>query len=245
MTEKTILIIGAKSDIANATALKFASEGYNLQLAARNISDLELFSKDTKTRYEITISLHELDILDYKSFPEFISELNNMPDIVLCSVGFLGDHIDGQNSFEKSSLIIRTNFEGPALLMGEFANHFEKRKSGTILGISSVAGERGRSSNYIYGSSKAGFTQYLSGLRNRLFNSNVLVTTILPGFVNTKMTKDLKLNKYLTAEPIEVANVIYNAVLKKKEIVYIRPIWKYIMLVIKIIPEFVFKKIKF
>ena len=168
-----------------------------------------------------------------------------MPDIVLCSVGFLGDHIDGQNSFEKSSLIIRTNFEGPALLMGEFANHFEKRKSGTILGISSVAGERGRSSNYIYGSSKAGFTQYLSGLRNRLFNSNVLVTTILPGFVNTKMTKDLKLNKYLTAEPIEVANVIYNAVLKKKEIVYIRPIWKYIMLVIKIIPEFVFKKIKF
>ena len=245
MTEKTILIIGAKSDIANATALKFASEGYNLQLAARNISDLELFSKDTKTRYDITISLHELDILDYKSFPEFISELNNMPDIVLCSVGFLGDHIDGQNSFEKSSLIIRTNFEGPALLMGEFANHFEKRKSGTILGISSVAGERGRSSNYIYGSSKAGFTQYLSGLRNRLFNSNVLVTTILPGFVNTKMTKDLKLNKYLTAKPFEVADLIYNAVLKKKEIVYIRPIWKYIMLVIKIIPEFIFKKIKF
>lgn len=245
MTEKTILIIGAKSDIANATALKFASEGYNLQLAARNISDLELFSKDTKTRYDITISLHELDILDYKSFPEFISELNNMPDIVLCSVGFLGDHIDGQNSFEKSSLIIRTNFEGPALLMGEFANHFEKRKSGTILGISSVAGERGRSSNYIYGSSKAGFTQYLSGLRNRLFNSNVLVTTILPGFVDTKMTKDLKLNKYLTAKPFEVADLIYNAVLKKKEIVYIRPIWKYIMLVIKIIPEFIFKKIKF
>lgn len=245
MIKKTILIIGAKSDIAYAVAERFATEGFDLQLAARNISDLELFSKDMVIRYKIATSLHELDILDYKSFSEFIDNLDILPDIVLCAVGILGNHLENQKNWDESSLVIRTNFEGPALLMGEFANLFEKRKSGIILGISSVAGERGRSSNYIYGSSKSGFTQYLSGLRSRLLNSNVSVTTILPGFVNTKMTKDLKLNKYLMAEPFEVANAIYGAALKNKNIVYVRPIWKYIMLIIKIIPEFIFKKIKF
>src|SRR5690606_12784913 len=115
---------------------------------------------------------------------------------------------------------------------------------GTIVGISSVAGERGRQSNYLYGSAKAGFTAYLSGLRNALFSDNVHVVTVLPGFVYTKMTENLNLPKLLTAQPSEVADAIYAAVQKKKNTIYVRWFWKWIMLIIKCIPEFIFKKLK-
>lgn len=243
--KKTILIIGAKSDIAKAIAYKFASEGYNLQLACRNISLLDAIVKDLRIRYRVTISIHELDILEYEKFPKFVSGLDPLPDIVLSAVGVLGNQKNNELDIKSSSIVIKTNFEGPSLLLGEIANHFEKRKSGSIIGISSVAGERGRESNYIYGSSKSGFTQYLSGLRSRLYNSNISVLTILPGFVNTKMTKDLELNSKLTAEPDEVAVSIYRAYLKQKNIIFIKPIWMLIISIIKNIPEFIFKKLKF
>jgi short-subunit dehydrogenase len=121
---------------------------------------------------------------------------------------------------------------------------FVKRGSGTIVGISSVAGDRGRKSNYIYGSAKAGFTAYLSGLRNELFHSGVHVVSVLPGFVNTNMTAGLKLPPLITAQPEEVASAIYQAIRKKKNVVYVKWMWRYIMCIIKSIPEFIFKKMK-
>jgi short-subunit dehydrogenase len=117
-------------------------------------------------------------------------------------------------------------------------------KQGVIVGISSVAGERGRQSNYIYGSAKAGFTAYLSGLRNRLQKENVHVLTVLPGFVYTKMTENLKLPKPLTAAPEEVGVAVYNGVVKRKNVVYVRWMWRWIMLIIKLVPESMFKKLK-
>ncbi len=240
--DKTILIMGAKSDIALAVAHKFASEGYNLQLAARNSSDLDDVSKDLQITYKVNVSQYELDILNHKAFPAFVNSLNILPDIAFCAVGVLGNQKDDEQSITNSLLVMRTNYEGPSLLLGEIANHFEKRGTGSIIGISSVAGERGRAANYIYGSAKGGFTTFLSGLRNRSHKSGINVLTVLPGFVSTKMTSQLLLPKFITASRKSVADCIFKNQLNNKNL-YIGP-WSLIMIFVKNIPEFIFVRLK-
>ncbi len=242
---KKILIVGAKSDIALAVANKYASEGYELQLAARNSSELDPVVDDLKIRHETNVIAYELDILKYERFPDFLDSLACLPDVVLCAVGLLGRQNDDQQKFLNSVLVMRTNYEGPSLLLGEIARRFEMRGHGSIIGISSVAGDRGRASNYIYGSAKSGFTAFLSGLRNRVYKSGVNILTVLPGFVATKMTQSKNLPSILTAQPEEVADKIFAAVKTKKNIIYVRPVWRYIMLVICSIPEFIFKRMSF
>ncbi len=139
---------------------------------------------------------------------------------------------------------MRSNYEGPASIFAVFANRFEERGQGTLVGISSVAGDRGRATNYVYGSAKAGFTAFLSGLRNRLAKTGVHVVTVLPGFVATQMTEGMDLPKKLTAEPEEVAEAIARAVSKKRNVIYVRSVWWLVMLIIRNIPEFVFKRLK-
>jgi hypothetical protein len=138
--------------------------------------------------------------------------------------------------------VMRANFEGPASVLGHLANAMEARGSGTIVGISSVAGERGRASNYVYGSAKAGFTAFLSGLRNRLARTGVHVVTVLPGFVATAMTEGMDLPERLTAQPEEVARAVAGAVRKRRNVIYVKPVWRLVMAVIRAIPEPVFKK---
>jgi len=239
---KTILIIGATSDIAIAVAYRFALHGYNLQLAARNTDDLNPIVTDIKIKYGVDVFLHQLDILNYAYFPTFISSLNTLPDTAICAVGLLGDQEDCEQSIERSSVAMRSNYEGPSLLLGEIANHFEIRRAGTIIGISSVAGERGRGSNYIYGSAKAGFTAFLSGLRNRMSKSNVRVITVIPGFVHTQMTKDMNLPSLLTLLPETLSYRIFKNL--NREIIYSSKRWYFIMLIIKLIPEKIFKRLK-
>ena len=238
---KTILIIGAKSDIALAVAKKFASKGYNLQLAARNSSELGVIVSDLKIRHKINVSNYELDILKYKTFGDFINSLDCLPEIAFLAVGILGNQKSDENNLSNSALVMRTNYEGPSLFLGEIANHFEKRGYGSIIGISSVAGERGRASNYIYGSAKSGFTAFLSGLRNRLHKSNINVLTVLPGFVNTKMTHEMKLPRLITGNVEKISNLIF---IKKRQskTIYIFP-WRFIMIIILSIPESIFKKL--
>lgn len=238
---KTILIIGAKSDIALAVAKKFATEGYDIQLAARNSSELDLVINDLRIRYDINVSSYEMDILRYDTFPSFIDSLDSLPDIVLCAVGILGSQKNDERDSANSALVMRTNFEGPALLLGEIANLFEVRGSGSIIGISSVAGNRGRASNYIYGSAKSGLTAFLSGLRNRLHSSNVNVLTILPGFVRTKMTDHLELPGLITSSDKAIANIVYKS-FRKSKVIYVFP-WMIIMKLISLIPESIFKKL--
>lgn len=139
-SRKTILIVGAKSDIAIAVATKFAFEGYNIQFAGREILTVDSFSTDLSIRYGISTSIHELDILQTDTFSSFFNSLEVLPDIVFCAVGTLGNQIDDQKSVKKASIVFKTNYEGPSLLLSEAANIFEKRKSGSIIGISSVAG---------------------------------------------------------------------------------------------------------
>ena len=237
-----VLIIGAKSDIAKAVAREYAKHGYDLYLAARNSVELEEFAQDVITRTESAVKLVELDILDYNSHQDFYSRLEEKPLGVISAIGYLGEQENAQSDFSEAQQIMDTNYTGVVSLFNIIADDFEKRRSGFIVGISSVAGDRGRKSNYIYGSAKAAFTAYLSGLRNRLYNAQVHVLTVKPGFVATKMTEDMDLPEKLTTQPEAVAEDIYKAQQKGKNVLYTKWIWKWVMLIIRNIPEFQFKK---
>ena len=140
--------------------------------------------------------------------------------------------------------MLDTNYVAPALLLGEIANRMEQRGTGTIVGISSVAGERGRASNYVYGSSKAGFTAFLSGLRARLQRRGVRVITVKPGFVATRMTAGIKLPEMLTAQPEEVAASLDRAMRRQRDVIYVRRIWVIIMALIRAMPESLAKRLR-
>jgi decaprenylphospho-beta-D-erythro-pentofuranosid-2-ulose 2-reductase len=240
---KSVLIVGAKSDIAKAVAREYANNGYNLVLAGRRAGELSDFANDIRIRTGMEVALKELDIADFDSHPAFYASLEPKPAGVVVAVGYMAEQSKVQENWQESLNTINANFTGCVSFLNIVANDFESRKSGFIVGISSVAGDRGRKANYIYGSAKAGFSAYLSGLRNRLFGSNVQVLTVKPGFVNTKMTAGLNLPKKLTAEAEDVAKDIFDAQQKGKDVLYTKSIWRLIMLVIKHIPEFLFKKL--
>ena len=236
-----VLIVGAKSDIAKACAREYAKHGYDLYLAAREVEELTDFAKDVITRTQKDVQLVALDILDFESHQAFYDNLEEKPLGVIFAVGYLGDQQKAQMDFNEAKRIVDTNYTGVVSLFNIIANDFEARRSGFMVGISSVAGDRGRKSNYIYGSAKAALTAYLSGLRNRLYDAQVHVLTVKPGFVATKMTEDMDLPEKLTAQPDEVAEDIFKAQQQGKNILYTKWIWKYIMMIIKLIPEWKFK----
>lgn len=244
MTKPPVLILGARSDMGKAVAHKFAALGHPVQLAARNAATLEADKTDMELRHGVSVSLHEFDALFTDTHEAFSRALSELPHIAVCAVGLMGQQARSERDAEAAVRVMRSNFEGPASILAALANRFEERGSGTIVGISSVAGDRGRATNYVYGSAKAGFTAFLSGLRNRLAGRGVHVVTVLPGFVATRMTEGMDLPARLTAEPGEVADAIVRAVERKKDVIYVRPIWRLIMLVIRSIPERVFKGMK-
>lgn len=237
-----VLILGAASDIARATARAFAAKGCAIQLAARDPARLEADKADLETRFGVAVSLHAVDALDVDSHAGFVDGLPDLPMVAVCAIGLMGDQTENAADMSRAALVLRSNFVGPASLMGVLANKMEARGSGTLVGISSVAGERGRASNYVYGSAKAGFTAYLSGLRNRLAKTGVHVVTVLPGFVDTRMTAGMDLPKPLLAQPDEVGRAIVAAVERGRDVIHVRRIWWLVMAIIKAIPEGIFKK---
>lgn len=239
---KHLLILGAKSDIAKALAKEYASHGYHLILAGRQIEELTGFSNALQSEYDISVQLVHFDALQLDTHASFINELTIKPFGVICCVGYLGNQELAVNDSEEALQIINTNYIGCVGILNQCAQMLEKNKNGFIIGVSSVAGERGRKSNYFYGSAKAGFTAYLSGLRARLLSENVHVMTVNPGFVYTKMTEHLELSKPLSIYPELLAKKVYRAQQKGKNVIYVKWIWKYIMLIIRCIPEFIFKK---
>ena len=240
----TVLILGASSDIAVAMAAKFASGGYDIQLAARNVSRLVPLQSDLTIRYGISCSVHEFDAMDFNGHAAFFNTLLPRPDITICVFGLLGDQQRALSDWSECEKILHVNYTGAISILNVVADYYVTQRKGLIAGVSSVAGERGRQSNYLYGSAKAGFTAYLSGLRNRLFHHNVHVLTIKPGFVYTRMTEGMSLSPLLTATPGKVAGNVYKAILKKKNVIYVKGCWRWIMLIIKTIPESLFKKLK-
>ena len=239
---KYILILGATSDIAKATAHEYARKGYGLQLAARNRDKLEVIAKDLRIRHDLPVDCFYFDALDYSSHETFWRKLPQRPDVTLCAFGYLGNQEKGQQEWEEARQIVEANYTGAVSILNIVAQTYEEQERGTIIGISSVAGERGRASNYLYGSAKAGFTAYLSGLRNRLSKKGVHVLTVKPGFVRTKMTEGLDLPSPLTAEAEQVAKAIYKGARAKKDVIYTLAVWQLIMQNIRLIPESIFKK---
>ena len=238
------LILGATSDIAIALAHQFASRGFDLTLAARNVERLESVVPDLEIRHNVKVEAVEFDALDFATHASFYDNLAEKPNAAICVFGYLGDQAKAQRDFCEAERIIETNYTGAVSILTIIANDFEQRKSGTIIGISSVAGDRGRQSNYLYGSAKAALTTYLSGLRNRLARSNVHVVTVKPGFVRTKMTSGLALPGPLTAKPERVAADIFEAYQKRGDQLYTLWLWRYLMFIIRNIPEPVFKRLR-
>lgn len=239
-----LLVLGAKSDIGRAIAHKFAKNKFDIILAARDAIGLAGDAGDLEIRYGVKAGTLEFDATDTERHQRLFGDMDPEPFGVVCVVGCLGDQQKAEQDFTETKKIIDANYTGCVSILNIFANSFEKRKTGFIIGISSVAGDRGRQSNYIYGSAKAGFSAYLSGLRNRLSRSGVDVITVKPGFVNTKMTEGMDLPPLLTAQPEEVAADIYNAWKKGKDIIYTKWFWRYLMFIIRNIPERIFKKLK-
>jgi decaprenylphospho-beta-D-erythro-pentofuranosid-2-ulose 2-reductase len=240
----TVLLLGAGSDMAIALAHEFASAGHGLQLAARSIEKIRPLQSDLTIRYNISCTLHEFDAEQPGTHVAFFSSLPVHPDITISIFGYLGNQQMAESDWKECERTIVVNFTGAVSILNIVAGKYAQLKKGTIVGISSVAGERGRQSNYFYGSAKAGFTTYLSGLRNRLSPLGIPVLTVKPGFVYTRMTENMPLPGLLTATPEQVAAAILNAIEKKKNVIYVRWFWRYIMLVIKMIPENIFKKMK-
>lgn len=240
----TVLLLGATSDIGFAIAKKFASQKYDVQLAARNVEQLKPFQSDIEIRYEVGCSTHFFDALHFESHQSFYEGLSPKPDVTVYVVGYMNDNEKVINDWNESLKTINTNYTGAVSILNIVAADYAGRKKGTIVGISSVAGNRGRQSNYIYGSAKSAFTAYLSGLRNKLFQSNVHVMTVLPGFVYTKMTEHLKLPKPLTAQPEEVADAVFDGMKSRRNVIYVKWFWRWIMFIISAVPEAIFKKQK-
>lgn len=238
----SILILGARSDIARACAHRYAREGYGVQLAARDPEALDEDATDLRLRHGVAVTVHGFDVLRTDRFAAFLDGLPALPEVVLCAVGFMGDQDESQQDPTAAALVLRSNFEGPALFLGAVSERFAARGRGTIIGISSVAGDRGRASNYVYGAAKAGFSAFLSGLRNRFARSGIAVITVKPGFVATRMTEGMDLNPRLTATPEAVAEAIWTAQAKRRDVIYVKKIWVLIMAIIRALPERIFKK---
>lgn len=238
------LIIGATSAIAEATARLFAEAGDSLYLVARNATKLEAIAADLRVRGATAVHTELLDVLDYDRhsvvIDSAITALKGL-DLALIAHGTLPD----QKECEDSISLTREAFELNALstisLLTHIANYFEEVRQGTIAVISSVAGDRGRQSNYIYGSAKGAVTIFLQGLRNRLYASGVRVLTIKPGFVDTPMTEAFT-KGILWSTPDRIATDIYRVSRRGADVIYTPFFWRWIMAGIKLIPEWLFKR---
>lgn len=238
------LILGATSDIGRAAAADLAAAGYDLQLAGRRPDAVQRERDDLAVRTARPATVHVFDVTDSEAHAAFVDGLDPLPEVVVCVVGAMGDQAENARDPAQAAQVIAANYTGPAQLLGRFANRFAERGHGAIVGVSSVAGDRGRATNYIYGSAKAGFTAFLSGLRNRFAGTAVHVATIKPGFVRTRMTADMKLPGPLTASPERVGRAIREAVEKRRDVVYVLPVWRLVMLIIRAIPEPIFKRLR-
>lgn len=238
-----VLILGANSDVAESLAKLLATKGHELILAGRSKEKLAALKSDLEIRSNAVCDIVEFDAEKIDNHNNFYNSINKKPDWVICAFGQLVEQDDTLENADLTNKSYLVNMLGAISILDIIANDFGNRKAGVIVGISSVAGDRGRASNYTYGSAKAGFTAYLSGLRNRLYKSGVHVVTVKPGFIKTKMTSHLELPNILTASPEEVADKIEKAIRKKSDVIYVKWFWRYIMMIIKAIPEGIFKKL--
>jgi len=243
--KKWVLILGAASAIAQGASSAFAKRGYNLYLAGRDNDELGRRASDLAIRHNVKVKYGSFDAEKTDGHEAFLenvlAETDSLSGIVL-SVGYMGDQIKAQN-YPDAEKVMKINFTGPVSILSRCANYLEDRGDGFIVGICSVAGDRGRQSNYVYGASKGGLSLYLQGLRNRLYPQGVHVMTVKPGFVDTAMTFGMP-GLFLVASPEYVGEKIASGVDKKANTLYVPWFWQFIMLIIRSIPEMLFKRLK-
>ncbi|MFQ5576520.1 MAG: SDR family oxidoreductase [Anaerolineae bacterium] len=242
---RKVLVVGATSAIAQHTARLFAAAGDEIFLAGSNSDKLDAVANDLNVRGAPRVESFTLDLNDVDRHPDLLNravEALGGLDTVLIAHGTLSDQSACQQSVTRTTQELQTNFLSAVSLLTLLANRFEAQGYGTIAVISSVAGDRGRQSNYVYGAAKAGVSAFLQGLRNRLHRAGVTVITIKPGFVDTPMTAHLEKGP-LYVGPDVIARGIYRAIQTGQDVVYLPWFWWGIMAVIKHIPEEIFKKL--
>ena len=240
-----VAVLGVTSAIARATANAFAEAGHPLVVAARDEPELERIASDIRVRYNVDVHAIVFDAADHASTETLCDRCAAAAGMlagVVVGFGFMDDHATTQADSNLIRLTMNANLTESAVILEKFATHFLEQGAGFIVGITSVAGDRGRQSNYIYGASKAGMSTYLQGLRNRLDKQGVRVLTVKPGFVDTKMTFGLP-GLFLVATPESVGRTIHRAVQREKDVMYVPWFWRYILLIIRAIPERVFKRL--
>ena len=244
---ETVIVVGATSDIARATAMELARE-YNLILTGRDRTELDAIAQDIVIRYECDVSTLMFEALNSNDHATFISECfektKRIAGAVICH-GFLPDQVEAQRDWGLARKTLDINFTSCVSVLEPLMERLEDQQEGFLAVISSVAGDRGRQSNYLYGAAKGGLSLYLQGLRNRGQHSGVHVMTVKPGFVATAMTVGIVDPKSpLVATPEQVARDIVRGIKKRKGVIYSRWFWRYIMLVIRSIPERIFKRLR-
>ncbi|MCZ6768166.1 MAG: SDR family oxidoreductase [Acidobacteria bacterium] len=243
---KHVLILGATSSIARAMASVFAREGAKLFLGGRDLSELEHMAADLGIRYGISVHCGRVDAEDFAAHEKFLENaIGTLEEIhgVVFAIGYLGEQPRESTDPAAARKIININLSAAISLLAPLANILEEQGDGFIMGLSSVAGERGRQSNYVYGAAKGGLSLYLDGLRNRLESQGVKVITLKLGFVDTEMTYGQS-GLFLVASPAQVAKLAWRTLQKPSGIYYVPRFWRIIMLVIRMIPESVFKRLK-
>lgn len=241
----TVLALGATSAIAEATLRLLAERGIRFYLVARSREKLEVVAADLLTRGAKGVATFLMDLDNTAAHAEMLAaaaQSLGTIDMALLAHGVLGDQKRSEASYSAAEAVLRTNFLSAVSLITWLANYFEHTRQGTLAVISSVAGDRGRRSNYVYGASKGALSIFLDGVRSRLDSAGVQVLTIKPGFVATPMTAHLAQGP-LFAKPAQVAQGIVKAIENRRDVVYLPAFWSPILLILRLIPRPIFKKL--
>lgn len=235
-----VLILGATSGIARATALEFARRGFDLVLAGRDREELDIIAADARLRGNTCVEVREFEATDFDSHPAFWAGCADV-DGVICAFGWMPPQEETERDWTQCRALIEINYTACVSILNLVAGDFEARRGGFIVLLSSVAGERARRSNYLYGSVKSGLTAYGEGLRVRLFASGVFVTTVKPGPVDTAMTWGLD-KLPLMVPPSVVASDIYRGARRRADVVWSPAPWRFIMAALRFVPSFLWKR---
>lgn len=245
MTAATWIVLGGSSALARAFAQCAAREGNGIVLAGRDLDDLRRSAQDIALRHGVETAVVALDATRYETHDDVVARcLAGRPGEigVFLAFGLMPDQAEMDKDPDLARAVVETNYVGALSLLSRFARSLEERRCGRIVVVGSVAGDRGRPKNYVYGSAKAGLHAYAQGLRARLHRSGVAVTTVKPGFLDTAMTFGLP-GTALAASPADAAAAIWRAVCRRREVVYVPWFWRWIMAIIRLIPERIFKRL--
>ena len=233
-SNKTVLILGANSDVAKQCNLQYLKKGFSIIASSRNLDCLERFVKENNIDSS-RITLNYFDASDFSSHQKFYDDLPLKPNIVIYAAGFLVDNQKALHDFSSAKQMMEVNYMGAVSILNIISMDKSNKNLERIIGLSSLSGVRGRKSNFIYGSTKSAFTQYLAGLRQELASRNIVVNVLVSGYINTKINAGLDLNKNLLMEPDYVAKYIVNAGKSFSIIPNFK--WKIIYYILKILPE--------